>query len=500
MNNQYKGSRYIIKHCGTWDNTKNTAYESLSSVYYGGKSYISKKNVPIGIDILDLTFWVQTADYNEQISIINNNVNGFNQTISDMQNDFNLDIANIQNDINLLRSTYAQRHAKNYGEFLDKVRRKEAIKIVFQGDSLFYGQDIISVDKRPAMSDATLDSTYIQNGTQASKTIPEKFKECLIKSYGGITTVLNRGYCGDTAESSYSRWTDSANANMTYIMFGTNDMFSKTPTNFITYISKIIERLIDGGSAVTLFTLPKLSIDNVTATLSFRSMLYNLKVIYGIDIVDTSSFTDGYYYDTIHPNGDSSHFNGVGYSIIGSKMASYFTDCINARKLNIKNGDFITIGLTPYTYLNNGCEYQSNANSKFGLVNSGNDGSAMNIKIGGYYTIPFYTTEKDLVITPIYVTQTAGSVINFQLDYGVTVAPQQVRQFYTLNSIKNTMSFSGDGLGNFNKTTYPYTNCKAESFVIPDEGLHSILVTASGTDNSAMLFGFAVKRFSEITI
>jgi hypothetical protein len=77
MSNRYVGLRYVPKHCGVWDNTKNTAYERLSVVYYSGMSYTSSQDVPVGIDITNTTFWKLSADYNEQMEIYRTDVNNY---------------------------------------------------------------------------------------------------------------------------------------------------------------------------------------------------------------------------------------------------------------------------------------------------------------------------------------------------------------------------------------------------------------------------------------
>lgn len=54
-----------VKHQGEWDNAKE--YDRLSVVLHEGSSYTSKKQVPVGIDILNEEFWVLTGNYNAQI-------------------------------------------------------------------------------------------------------------------------------------------------------------------------------------------------------------------------------------------------------------------------------------------------------------------------------------------------------------------------------------------------------------------------------------------------
>ena len=83
QNNKYIGNRYVPKHCGDWDNTKNTAYESLSVVLWEGNSFTSKQNVPKGIDITSTEYWVKSANYNAQIAIYEQNIASYRQFVID---------------------------------------------------------------------------------------------------------------------------------------------------------------------------------------------------------------------------------------------------------------------------------------------------------------------------------------------------------------------------------------------------------------------------------
>lgn len=74
---KYTGMRYIPRVMGDWDNSKNTEYENLSVVLYGGDSYTSKKIVPKGIDISNTEYWIKSADYNAQVAIYRNDVNNY---------------------------------------------------------------------------------------------------------------------------------------------------------------------------------------------------------------------------------------------------------------------------------------------------------------------------------------------------------------------------------------------------------------------------------------
>lgn len=87
--NKYVGNRYVPKQCGDWDNTKNTQYESLSVVQYGGASYTSKQNVPKGIDILNPLYWVLSANYNAQVEVYRQDVINYGNTVNSYSNTIN---------------------------------------------------------------------------------------------------------------------------------------------------------------------------------------------------------------------------------------------------------------------------------------------------------------------------------------------------------------------------------------------------------------------------
>lgn len=63
--NVYVGHRYVPKIMGEWDKTID--YEGLSIVTYQGTSYTSKQRVPVGIEIINEEYWVETGNYNIQV-------------------------------------------------------------------------------------------------------------------------------------------------------------------------------------------------------------------------------------------------------------------------------------------------------------------------------------------------------------------------------------------------------------------------------------------------
>lgn len=77
---QYIGARYVPILLGEWNNK--IAYESLSIVTYMGNSFTSKKAVPVGIDISNNEYWVNTGNYNAQVEAYRQEVEQLNDTFS----------------------------------------------------------------------------------------------------------------------------------------------------------------------------------------------------------------------------------------------------------------------------------------------------------------------------------------------------------------------------------------------------------------------------------
>lgn len=63
----YIGKRIVPKHCGEWD--KDTAYEMLCIVLHteSGESYISRCEVPAGVEITDGKYWAVCSRFSQQI-------------------------------------------------------------------------------------------------------------------------------------------------------------------------------------------------------------------------------------------------------------------------------------------------------------------------------------------------------------------------------------------------------------------------------------------------
>lgn len=101
---QYIGARYVPmfgrkdESSIEWDNS--APYEPLTIVIHNGNSFTSKQFVPIGIDITNTEYWVNTGNYNVQVEQYRQEVANFSESIIEKQFAFNT-VADMKNSTNL---------------------------------------------------------------------------------------------------------------------------------------------------------------------------------------------------------------------------------------------------------------------------------------------------------------------------------------------------------------------------------------------------------------
>lgn len=109
INRQYVGARYVPKIMGEWN--KALQYEALSIVTYKNNSFTSKIPVPANVDISNENYWVNTANYNAQVTQYEKNVREYNakvteyeKNVRDYKNDTDAKIKNVDSDIKIIKN------------------------------------------------------------------------------------------------------------------------------------------------------------------------------------------------------------------------------------------------------------------------------------------------------------------------------------------------------------------------------------------------------------
>lgn len=86
---EYIGARYVPKFYddgnggAEWTNT--VTYEPLTVVQHGGNSYTSRQFVPVGIQITNTTYWLETGNWNSQVEQYRQEVLTFDDRIDSAQ-------------------------------------------------------------------------------------------------------------------------------------------------------------------------------------------------------------------------------------------------------------------------------------------------------------------------------------------------------------------------------------------------------------------------------
>lgn len=393
--------------------------------------------------------------------------------------------------------------------FYKKLNQKEAVKIVCQGDSMTYGTDTVSSDRR---TDAVLitDDGISTVTPQAGKTYPEALQEYLIDIYKSSITVLNKGIPGAWAQQSYEKVYIDREADAVLLMLGTNDStIGGTPPaevegNIEIYIDdmrKIIRRYLSWGTAVILLTPPKTGTPSSAGLLaSYRNALHSLGAEFGCPVVDTEPFMSGcnstYYSDGLH-------FNAKGYTYFAARLASSFIGYGELNTRYIFSNDVLSFRGKRDGLVNNGGVLQQLASSPGTEEGTQGQGYYMEVNNGDSLFFSFKTTEDNMIAIPIFQTNYVDGTENLsiKLDFGneqgsypllsaLGLTPPHVKPTTSLNNMKSY----GSVPNLFDNSIKLSTTTKY--LAITNAGWHSFKVTHVGSGNN-MFHGFVFMSYRD---
>lgn len=376
--------------------------------------------------------------------------------------------------------------AKKYASFMRKLRKGEVVTITCVGTSITYGWDTNSADKRPADTTACSDGS-VHVATRAGKTYTEALQEALEETYGATKVkVINRGYEGDYAKSSLTRWRTRHEGDLTIIEMGTNDSrHSSCPyvgniEEYIYWMEQLIIKELLWGKAIVLVSPIKVMVASDVNVNSFAHALELLAEKYNIPLVCGADLVAGYSSD-IHS--DVTHFNTKGYTVIGEKLASCFIGEGIAKPMKISSGSvLLTRPMIDNVYYGENALYYSASTTETPDETGTNKGIFAKISHQGNLTYSIYNELDNLVIFPSFLLF-SGAKLKISIDYNVGQAQRSLDSTYLKSKsqyedLPTFVEYSGITVNN---KMYMLNN-GIEPLILQGKGWHTITVNSTGAD------------------
>ena len=375
---------------------------------------------------------------------------------------------------------YKMRQTQLFSNCIRKLIKGEDVICIFQGDSLTYGADKYSNDKRPPDSTPAPDGS-VNTSERASITYPEAVQEFLSSMFSGNITIINRGYAGIYAERSMRMWNKKVIADFNAIMIGTNDSRNKSCPyvgdieTYIYWVEQIILQNLIWDIPVILLTPPKTKLADDLDIDTFGNGLINLAKKYNIPVLDTREVFKGYP-STIYS--DVTHFNGKGYSVLGARLAAFMLGYTKNKIVNINDV------LLTRPQIDN-CYYKGNAKlSNISIPFTPEEyaeGKGIYAKIqGGKLTYSFFANSDNMVVIPT-VNIYPNCTFKMSLDFGTE--PSQLSLVQTVFGNSNTnknynniYTYTNNTESNKQTSKKEYITNKDIPLLITQKGWHTITI------------------------
>lgn len=318
----------------------------------------------------------------------------------------------------------------NYSKIMRTLKKNETdtnetVNIICRGDSLTYGYDIKSSDKRPSVGKPN-DKGTTQTTTIASVTYPEALFSAL-KLFNKDITVENLGISGTTCEGSFEKYYKARKDSLEIIMLGTNDSRNTNYQHhgdierFITYYEQLIIRSTLWGNAIIMVQPPSNYYMRDLNIETYRTAIKKLADKYCITLLDASEMTTGLPFT--HWS-DQTHFTGLGYKHLGYSIANAIAIQDPNQPLLIQANSVLLTRPTE-----DSCKFFGNANYSMSTVGYtpfsflGSDGKTPGRGIGkfvgeGKIIYTFKTTEDNLIVLPTLFCHEDSS-FKITLDHGL---------------------------------------------------------------------------------
>ena len=359
-------------------------------------------------------------------------------------------------------------------EFFKSLMENLSVSITCRGDSMTYGQDTTSSDKRPADTTPTTNGTN-HTFTRASVSYPEHLQTLLNLQYGKQVTVRNWGYSGDGTKQGLKHYPNASKSDLCVIMYGTNNATLTSlddyndVNSFITYYDKMIQLELKNNTPVVIMKPHKTKYPD-SKTDRFTKALEMLASKYGIPILDLEREMINYKYDIYS---DDIHYNANGYKSIALKLAIFILGGCGFNTSKVFNGTTLLTRKSIDNCLSDGV-YQGM--SALDTPQELESGKGIGTLLGTTNSITYYfeTMEDDLIAIPLF--RVPSTTTNVYCDYDMlntSLQEPSLKSNVDLVSV-STQVFKGFGVGFHNYYNEISSLRNYMSVYIPVKGLHSI--------------------------
>ena len=419
----------------------------------------------------------------------------------------------LTNDIETIRKklSYKEIQTNLLSNVLKRIREnKEEITIDLQGDSIFYGYDVNSEDKRPASQEITDDGTHHQSyQTRASITITESLQEGLNELYGiGKFLVKNKGYSGDTAITGFKHWNSTNVGDITILGYMINDSrgtasepYKANVSLFLDNYRKLIEFKLENGSPVVVVSGIKPRFHNGSTIISdvYEAALENLCKEYNIPFINGDLLLQGididYYSDT-------THLNGKGYNYVGKKLVSLFIGNTLIQKTVICNTRFLTTNYNSESIIYNSLvtveSQEGFPTPSEGLANSG---YGLRLKPNGIVTYSCYMEQENNLILPSIYSAMKNENVRVEVNFGLD------QPYSPISYINNCIEVNRNRIKGY--IDIPTNNFEPEGILWEDDfrlgnNISPLIITNKGyctisikntTSNDIILYGLYIMEY-----
>lgn len=404
-----------------------------------------------------------------------------------------------------------------YNKFLYKLRKTTSdITICCEGDSMTYGTDTTSSDKRAA------DTTLTDNGskhtaTRASISYPEALEIELNEIYDNNITVINHGYSGDGTKKGYEHW-NASGCDLCIINYGINDAINSNISymgdveEFIKWYRLLIERELENGTAVILVSPPKQLVvstsgkDSRVAVDVFSNAVFMLGEEYQCPVIDGNLIMEGYSSDFYS---DTTHHNGNGYKAYACNFVGILIGEGANRPYKINGYDMLGGNILLDNFVLSNGALIANSSSYPSPSECNGTAPAIFIKDGQSVTYSFYCEQPNIVVVPSLYTKSENCNIIMELDRGIEQPkPQNLFYNYNQNVIDKSViepskiTVTNENLVEYGKHVYTLKNLKNSKdphIKIMKRGWHTITVSTNfgNTTDSCTLYGIEFITYND---